>query len=43
MLGWAVKGDLKLRTEHTYSLANAAQAQIDMESRSTTGKILLMP
>jgi NADPH2:quinone reductase len=43
VLGWAVKGDLKLRTEHTYSLANAALAQIDMESRSTTGKILLMP
>ena len=43
VLGWAVKGELKLRTEHTYPLVNAAQAQIDMESRKTTGKILLVP
>jgi NADPH2:quinone reductase len=43
VLGWAVKGELKLRTEHTYPLADAAQAQIDMESRKTTGKILLVP
>jgi NADPH2:quinone reductase len=43
VLGWAAKGELKLRTEHTYPLAHAAQAQIDMESRKTTGKILLVP
>jgi NADPH2:quinone reductase len=43
VLGWAVKGELKFRTEHTYPLANAAQAHIDMESRKTTGKILLVP
>jgi NADPH2:quinone reductase len=43
VLGWALKGELKLRTEHTYPLADAAQAQIDMESRKTTGKILLVP
>jgi NADPH2:quinone reductase len=43
VLGWATSGELKLRTEYTYSLANAAQAQIDMEGRKTTGKILLMP
>ena len=43
VLGWAAKGELKLRTEHTYPLADAAQAQIDMESRKTTGKILLVP
>jgi NADPH2:quinone reductase len=43
VLGWAAKGELKLRTEHTYLLANAAQAQIDLEERKTTGKILLVP
>jgi NADPH2:quinone reductase len=43
VLGWAASGELKLRTEHTYSLADAAQAQIDLEERKTTGKILLVP
>jgi len=43
VLGWAASGQLKLRTEHTYPLAEAAQAQIDLESRKTTGKILLVP
>jgi NADPH:quinone reductase len=43
VLGWAASGALKLRTEHTYPLAQAAQAQIDMEGRRTTGKILLVP
>jgi NADPH2:quinone reductase len=43
VLGWAASGQLKLRTEHTYPLAEAAQAQIDLEERKTTGKILLVP
>jgi len=43
VLGWAAKGELKLRTEYVYPLADAAQAQIDMEARKTTGKILLEP
>jgi NADPH2:quinone reductase len=43
VLGWAAKGMLKLRTECLYPLAEAAQAQIDMEARKTTGKILLEP
>jgi NADPH2:quinone reductase len=43
VLGWVADGKLKLRTEHTYPLANAAQAQIDLEARKTTGKILLVP
>jgi NADPH:quinone reductase len=43
VLVWAASGQLKLRTEHTYALANAAQAQIDLELRKTTGKILLVP
>ena len=43
ILDWAATGALKLRTEHMYPLAEAAQAQIDMEGRKTTGKILLEP
>jgi NADPH2:quinone reductase len=43
VLGWAAKGKLKLRTEHLYPLSDAAQAQIDLEARRTTGKILLEP
>ncbi|HZP07328.1 MAG TPA: quinone oxidoreductase [Terracidiphilus sp.] len=43
VLGWAAKGELKLRMEHSYPLANAAQAQTDLEDRKTTGKILLVP
>lgn len=43
VLGWAANGKLKLRTEHIYPLHEAAQAQADMESRKTTGKILLEP
>ncbi len=43
VLGWAAKGELKLRTEHIYPLAEAAQAQADLEARKTTGKILLEP
>jgi NADPH2:quinone reductase len=43
VLGWAASGKLKLRTEHTYPLAEAAQAQMDLEARKTTGKILLVP
>ncbi len=43
ILNWAAKGELKLRTEHIYPLAEAAQAHADMEARKTTGKILLEP
>jgi NADPH2:quinone reductase len=43
VLGWIKTGDLKLRMEHMYPLAEAAQAQIDLEARKTTGKILLVP
>jgi NADPH2:quinone reductase len=43
ILTWAASGQLKLRTEHIYPLADAAQAHIDLESRSTTGKLLLEP
>jgi NADPH2:quinone reductase len=38
-----VSGDLKVRIGGIYPLANAAQAHRDMESRATTGKLLLIP
>ena len=43
VLAWAAGGELKLRTEYVYPLADAAQAQTDLEARQTTGKILLEP
>jgi NADPH:quinone reductase len=43
VLGSVADGRLKLRSEHTYPLADAAQAHRDLEARKTTGKILLMP
>ena len=43
VLGWVAGGSLKLRAEHDYPLTEAAQAHAAMESRQTTGKILLEP
>jgi NADPH2:quinone reductase len=43
VLGWAAGGELKLRADNLYPLAEAAQAQIDLEGRKTTGKVLLEP
>ena len=40
---WVAQGKLKVRAEHLYSLKDAAQAQIDIASRNTTGKLLLIP
>jgi NADPH2:quinone reductase len=39
---WIQEGKLKLRVEHKYPLANAAQAHKDLESRKTTGKLILL-
>jgi NADPH2:quinone reductase len=39
---WIKSGDLKLRVEHTYPLAEAAQAHRDLEARRTTGKVVLV-
>ena len=36
-------GTLKLRLEHIYPLTDAAHAHRDLESRKTTGKLLLIP
>ena len=36
-------GQLKLRIEHTYPLAEAERAHRELEGRKTTGKLLLIP
>lgn len=43
VLAWLADGSLKLTTEHTYPLREAAQAHRDLESRNTTGKVILIP
>jgi NADPH:quinone reductase len=43
VLGMIAAGKLKLRSEHTYPLAEAQQAHRDLEGRKTTGKLLLIP
>ena len=43
VLRWVGEGSLKLRLEHNYPLAEAAQAHRDLEARKTTGKVLLIP
>jgi NADPH2:quinone reductase len=43
VLGWVSDRMLKVRIEKTYPLADAAQAQIELASRKTTGKLVLIP
>jgi NADPH:quinone reductase len=43
LFNWVQAGELKLRIEKTYPLAQAAEAHRDLESRRTTGKLLLTP
>jgi NADPH2:quinone reductase len=43
VFGMIAAKKLKLRIEHTYKLADAAQAHRDLEARKTTGKLLLLP
>jgi NADPH2:quinone reductase len=43
VLGAIARGELKLRIEHEYPLADAARAHRDLEGRKTTGKLLLIP
>jgi NADPH2:quinone reductase len=40
---WTGDGSLKLKVDYTYPLKDAAQAHRDLESRKTTGKVLLTP
>jgi NADPH2:quinone reductase len=43
ILNWIAQGKLKLHIHKTYPLADAGEAQQDLEGRKTTGKLLLIP
>ena len=43
VLGWIGEGKLKLHIHKKYPLSDAAQAHRDLESRKTTGKLILLP
>jgi NADPH:quinone reductase len=43
VLGWVAEGSLAVRIGHEFPLARAADAQRELESRRTTGKVLLLP
>lgn len=43
VLNWIEAGRLKINIHRTYDLAEAAQAHLDIESRVTSGKLLLKP
>jgi NADPH2:quinone reductase len=43
VLDWVAKGELKLRIDKTFALSAAAEAHRELESRRTTGKLLLIP
>jgi NADPH:quinone reductase len=43
LFDWIVEGKLKIRAGVEYPLKDAAKAHADMESRRTTGKLLLVP
>jgi len=43
VLAWASSGELKIRVDGVYPLADAGRAHRDLESRKTAGKLLLVP
>jgi NADPH2:quinone reductase len=43
VLNWIAAGRLKIHIHRIYNLAEAAQAHLDLESRATSGKLLLKP
>jgi NADPH2:quinone reductase len=43
IFGWIADGSLKVRIGATFPLADAAHAHTELQSRRTTGKVLLLP
>jgi NADPH2:quinone reductase len=43
VLGWIGQGKLRMRMEFEFPLKDAAEAHRALESRRTTGKVLLVP
>ena len=43
VLGWVNSGELKLKISEEFPLSDAPEAHRRLESRATTGKLLLIP
>jgi NADPH:quinone reductase len=43
LFDWVARGELQVRVDRTFALADAADAHRALESRATTGKLLLIP
>jgi NADPH2:quinone reductase len=43
VLGWVASGELKVRVDSEFALAEATEAHRRLESRATSGKLLLIP
>jgi NADPH2:quinone reductase len=43
VLGWIASGELRIRVDRVYPLAEAAEAHRTLEGRHTAGKLLLIP
>jgi NADPH2:quinone reductase len=43
LFNWTASGELKLRIEETFPLAEAAEAHRQLAGRQTTGKLILLP
>ena len=43
VLGWLASGELKLRIGGEFPLSEASEAHRQLESRASTGKLLLVP
>lgn len=43
LLSWIGEGKLKIKVDYTFPLSKAAEAHSQIESRQTTGKVVLLP
>jgi NADPH2:quinone reductase len=43
LMNMVVSGQVRIAVNHRYALKDAAQAQIDLEARQTTGSVVLLP
>lgn len=43
LLSWIAAGELQVRVDRRFAMANAADAHIALQSRQTAGKVLLIP
>jgi NADPH2:quinone reductase len=43
VLGWVASGELKIKVDRSYKLADVQQAHTDLAGRGTSGKLILIP